>query len=220
MRNATEAINLVAYSLGPAEHRPGDTIVLTELEHHSNLVPWQLLAQEKDADLEFVPIDDEGRLIQDELRGAAPDAAQAGRLQPRVERPGHHQPGARDGRAWPTRRARSCSSTAPRPCPTCPSTCRTLGADFYVFSGHKALGPTGSGALWARRELLEAMPPFMGGGEMIREVHLRRTDVQRRALEVRGRARRTSRAAIGLGAALDYLDGHRHGRTSGPTSAS
>ena len=80
VRNATEAINLVAYAWGRKNIKQADTIVLTELEHHSNLVPWQLLAQEKDADLEFVPFDDDGRLIQDSLRGPAADEAQAGRL--------------------------------------------------------------------------------------------------------------------------------------------
>ena len=97
VRNATEAINLVAYTWGRQHIHSGDTIVLTELEHHSNLVPWQLLAQERDADLEFVPIDDEGRLLQATLRGAPAHEAPPGGLHPRLERPGDDQPGARDG---------------------------------------------------------------------------------------------------------------------------
>ena len=174
MRNATEAINLVAYSWGRRNIRPRDTIVLTELEHHSNLVPWQLLAQEKDADLEFVAIDEQGRLNQESyevllrtrprLVAFTAVSNALGTINPVREMVDQaHAAGALvlvdAAQAVPARARRRAG----------------LGRRLRASSpGHKVLGPTGSGALWARRELLEAMPPFMGGGEMIREVHLRR----------------------------------------------
>ena len=112
---------------------------------------------------------------------------------------------------WPTRPVRSCSSTARRPCRTCRSTSRSSAADFYAFSGHKMLAPMGSGALWARRELLEAMPPFLAGGEMIREVHLRRSEFN----EIPWKFEAGTPAvgdAIGLGRRGRVPHGHRHGR--------
>jgi cysteine desulfurase/selenocysteine lyase len=203
VRNATEAINLVAYSWGRRNIRQADTIVLTELEHHSNLVPWQLLAQEKDADLEFVAIDDEGRLNQqsyDVLLRTRPRLVAfnmvsngIGTINPAKEMIAKaHEVGALvliDG-----------AQAAPH----APVNVQNLDADFFVFSGHKTLGPTGSGALWARRELLEEMPPFMGGGEMIREVHLRRATFNDVPWKFEAGTPDIA-AAIGLGAALDYL---------------
>ena len=160
--------------VGPPQHRPGDTIVLTELEHHSNLVPWQLLAQEKDADLEFVAIDDQGRLNQESYEVLLRTQPKLVAFTARQQRAGHHQPGR--ARWWTPAHAAGALVLvdAAQAVPHGHVDVQAWGADFYVFSGHKVLGPTGSGALWARRELLEAMPPFMGGGEMIREVHLRR----------------------------------------------
>jgi cysteine desulfurase/selenocysteine lyase len=174
-RNATEAINLVAATWGRRHVGKGDVIVLTEMEHHANLVPWQLLAQAVDGDLEFIPITDDGLLrleVLDVLLRTRPKLVAfthvsntLGTINPVrqiVDRA--HEAGALvlvDGA---------------QAVPHVPVDVGALGADFYVFSGHKMLGPTGSGALWARRELLEAMPPYMGGGEMIREVHLRRSE--------------------------------------------
>jgi cysteine desulfurase/selenocysteine lyase len=205
VRNATEAINLVAYSWGRRNIGRGDTIVLTELEHHANLVPWQLLAQERDADLEFVPFDGEGRLQQESFEvllrtrpklvaftqvsnglGTITPAAEMVRLA--------HEAGALvlvDGA---------------QAVPHLPVDVAALGCDFYVFSGHKTLGPTGSGALWARKELLEEMPPFLAGGEMIREVHLRRTTFNDVPWKFEAGTPDIA-AAIGLGVALDYLSG-------------
>jgi cysteine desulfurase/selenocysteine lyase len=204
VRNATEAINLVAYSWGRRHIGSGDTIVLTELEHHANLVPWQLLAQERDADLEFVPIDDEGRLIQasyDVLLRTRPKLVAfnhvsngLGTINPVVEMVAKaHEAGALvlvDGA---------------QAVPHLPVDMQTIGADFYVFSGHKVLGPPGSGALWARRDLLESMPPFLAGGEMIREVHLRRTEFNDVPWKFEAGTPDIG-AAIGLGAAFGYLE--------------
>ena len=184
--------------------------MLTELEHHSNLVPWQLLTQEKDADLEFVAIDDDGRLNHRLVRGAAAHAAQAGRLHAGLERPGHDQPGARDDRDGPRRRragaGRWRAGRAAR-------AGRRPGARRRLLSSSPATrrsGPPGSGALWARRELLEAMPPFLAGGEMILEVHLRRTEFNDVPYKFEAGTPDIA-AAIGLGAALEYLKDTRHG---------
>ena len=203
VRNATEAINLVAATWGRRNVGAGDTVVLTELEHHSNLVPWQILAQEKDADLEFVPIDDDGRLVQ-----ASFDALL--RTRPKLVAFTHVSNGI--GTINPVRemveRAHAAGALVlvdgAQAVPHMPVNVAELGCDFYAFSGHKALGPTGSGVLWARRELLEAMPPYMGGGEMIREVHLRSTVYNDVPWKFEAGTPDIA-AAIGLGAAVDYL---------------
>ncbi len=205
VRNATEAINLVAYTWGRQHIHSGDTIVLTELEHHSNLVPWQLLAQERDADLEFVPIDDEGRLLQGTYEALL-------RTKPRLVAFTHVSNGL--GTINPVREMVAAAHAAgalvlvdgAQAVPHLPVDVQALGCDFYVFSGHKTLGPTGSGALWARRELLESMPPFMAGGEMIREVHLRRTEFNDVPWKFEAGTPDIA-AAIGLGAAVQYLEG-------------
>jgi cysteine desulfurase / selenocysteine lyase len=203
VRNATEAINLVAYSWGRRNIRQADTIVLTELEHHANLVPWQLLSQEKDADLEFVAIDDDGRLNQQSFEVLL-------RTRPKLVAFTHVSNGL--GTINPVKQMIAAAHDAgalvlidgAQAVPHSPVDVTDLGADFYVFSGHKVLGPTGSGALWARRELLDDMPPFMGGGEMIREVHLRRTTFNDVPWKFEAGTPDIA-AAIGLGAALDYL---------------
>ncbi len=203
VRNATEAINLVAYSWGRRNLRQADTIVLTELEHHANLVPWQLLSQEKDADLEFVAIDDDGRLNQQSFEVLL-------RTRPKLVAFTHVSNGI--GTINPVKEMVAKAKAAgalvlidgAQAVPHTAVDVVDLGCDFYVFSGHKVLGPTGSGALWARRELLEEMPPFMGGGEMIREVHLRRTTFNDVPWKFEAGTPDIA-AAIGLGAALDYL---------------
>ena len=209
-RNATEAINLVAYSWGRRNIDRGDAIVLTEMEHHANLVPWQLLVQERDGDLEFIPITDDGILRLDVLEVLL-------RLKPKLVAFTHVSNTL--GTINPVREMVEMAHAAgalvlidgAQAVPHVPVDVQALGADFYAFSGHKMLGPMGSGALWGRRELLEAMPPFLSGGEMIREVHLRRSDFN----DIPWKFEAGTPAvgdAIGLGVAADYLDGHRHGR--------
>ena len=210
VRNATEAINLVAATWGRRHIGAGDTIVLTELEHHSNLVPWQLLVQEKDADLEFVPIDEEGRLIQTNFDALL-------RTKPKLVAFTHVSNGI--GTINPVRemvdRAHAAGALVlvdgAQSVPHMPVNVAELDCDFFAFSGHKALGPTGSGVLWARRELLEAMPPYMGGGEMILEVHLRSTVYNDVPWKFEAGTPDIA-AAIGLGAALDYLSALRMDR--------
>jgi cysteine desulfurase/selenocysteine lyase len=202
-RNATEAINLVAYSWGRRNITRGDVIVLTEMEHHANLVPWQLLVQEQDGDLEFIPITDDGELRLDVFEVLL-------RLRPKLVAFTHVSNTL--GTINPVRELVDLAHAAgalvlvdgAQAVPHVPVDVQALDADFYAFSGHKMLAPMGSGALWARRELLEAMPPFLSGGEMIREVHLRRSEFN----DIPWKFEAGTPAvgdAIGLGVAADYL---------------
>jgi cysteine desulfurase/selenocysteine lyase len=203
VRNATEAINLVAGTWGRRNIGRGDTIVLTEMEHHANLVPWQLLVQEKDGDLEFVPITDDGILRRDVYEALL-------HLRPKLVAFTHMSNML--GTINPVRELTEMAHAAgalvlidgAQAVPHVPVDVQAIGADFYAFSGHKMLGPTGSGALWARRELLEAMPPYMAGGDMIREVHLRRSEWNEIPWKFEAGTPDIS-AQIGLGAAAEYL---------------
>ena len=202
-RNATEAINLVSYSWGRRNISRGDAIVLTEMEHHANLVPWQLLVQEMDGDLEFIPITDDGILRLDVFEVLL-------RLKPKLVAFTHVSNTL--GTINPVREMIEMAHAAgalvvvdgAQAVPHVPVDVQELGADFYAFSGHKMLGPMGSGALWARRELLEAMPPFLAGGEMIREVHLRRSDFNDIPWKFEAGTPAVA-DAIGLGVAAEYL---------------
>jgi cysteine desulfurase/selenocysteine lyase len=204
-RNATEAINLVAYAWGRRNIGRGDQIVLTEMEHHANLVPWQLLVQEVDGDLEFIPITDDGVLRLDVYEVLL-------RLKPKLVAFTHVSNTL--GTINPVREMVEMAHAAgalvlidgAQAVPHLPVDVQALGADFYAFSGHKMLAPMGSGALWARREILEAMPPFLSGGDMIREVHLRRSEWN----DVPWKFEAGTPAvgdAIGLATAADYLMG-------------
>jgi cysteine desulfurase/selenocysteine lyase len=173
------------------------------MEHHANLVPWQLLAQEMDGDLEFIPITDDGVLRQDVFEVLL-------RLKPKLVAFTHVSNTL--GTINPVREMVEKAHAAgalvlidgAQAVPHIPVDVQEIGADFYVFSGHKMLGPTGSGALWARRELLEQMPPFMAGGDMIREVHLRRSEWNDIPWKFEAGTPDIA-AGIGLGAAAEYL---------------
>lgn len=203
VRNTTEAVNLVALTWGRRNVRAGDLILVTELDHHSNIIPWQLLAEETGARLEAVRIDGEGRLDLQHLKMlllerpklvAIPQVSNAlGTINPVAEIIAlAHQAGAVvlvDG-------AQSV--------PHMPVDVQAMDADFLAFSGHKMLGPMGSGALYGKLALLETMPPFMGGGGMIRKV----TFGGSTWADVPARFEAGTPAvgdAIGLGAAVDYL---------------
>ena len=203
-RNSTEAINLVAYSWGRAHVRAGDAILLTEMEHHSNLVPWQILAEERQAELRFIPVTGSGeldleplpRLLADgkvKLAGVVHISNVLGTVNPvgEIARLAH-EAGA------------VVLVDASQSVPHCPVDVRALGADFVAFTSHKMLGPTGIGALWAHRELLEAMPPFLGGGEMIREVKLSGSKWNELPWKFEAGTMAIAEA-IGFGAAVDYL---------------
>ena len=171
-RNSTEAINLVAYAWGRWALKRGDVVLLTEMEHHSNLVPWHILAAERGIELRFIPVTDSGELQMEALPGLLADG--------RVRLVGVVHISNVLGTVNPVgeiaRQARAAGALtlvdASQSVPHMPVDVKELGCDFLALTGHKMLGPTGIGALWARRELLEAMPPFLGGGEMIREVKL------------------------------------------------
>jgi len=174
-RNTTEAINLVAYAWGLANLKPGDHIVLTDMEHHSNIVPWQLVAQRTGAQLHYVPFTPEGELDMEALNDALD-------LQPKLVAVVHvsNVLGTVNPVEEITRKAHLAGAKVlidgAQAVPHKPVDVASIGCDFYAFSGHKMLAPTGIGALYARRELLEEMPPFMGGGSMIRRVtHLSST---------------------------------------------
>jgi cysteine desulfurase/selenocysteine lyase len=203
VRNTTEAINLVAYCWGRANLKQGDLVILTEMEHHSNLIPWQLLLRELGIRLEFIPVTGMGLLDLDvfqELLAQGPKLVAftamsnvLGTINPVAELCRHaHAAGALalvDG-------AQSV--------PHLPVDVQALGADFLAFSAHKMLGPTGIGALYGKRSLLESMPVFLGGGDMIKTVHLR--DFVPNSLPHKFEAGTPAIAeAIGWSAAIDYL---------------
>jgi cysteine desulfurase / selenocysteine lyase len=206
LRGTTEAINLVAQTWGRTNIGPGDGLILTEMEHHSNIVPWQLLAKEKAASLKYVGVSDNGLLDQDDfhqnlenggvkLVAIAHASNVVGTINPVREmvREAHKQ-GAK------------VIVDAAQSVPHMPVDVQDLDCDFLAFSGHKMCGPTGIGVLYAKRKLLEEMPPYHGGGEMIKEVHQFEASwkdppykFEAGTVNIEG--------GIGLGTAVDYLSG-------------
>ena len=170
-RGTTESINLVAYSWGRTNVGQGDVIVLTEMEHHSNLVPWQMLAAEKGATLRFIPIDGQGRLDLGGLDRLLDGPVKLVSLAHMSNVLGTINPVAEIARRAHARGAVVVVDAA-QSLPHLGVDVRELDCDFLAFSAHKMLGPTGIGGLYGKRALLDAMPPFLGGGEMIREVKL------------------------------------------------
>lgn len=202
-RNTTESINLVAKTWGQTNLNPGDVILLTEMEHHSNLVPWQMLAAEKQLQLEFVPVNDQGALDLTEYERLLS-------LQPRLVSFTHMSNvlGTINPAKEMIQAARKAGAVtlldAAQSIPHLAVNVKDLDVDFLAFSAHKMLGPTGLGVLWGRKNLLEAMPPFLGGGDMIKKVFLRSFSAN--DLPHKFEAGTPSIAeAIGLGAAIDYL---------------
>ncbi len=202
VRNTTEAINLVARSWGDANLREGDRILLSIMEHHSNLVPWQMLAQRTGAKLEFLPIDGEGRLALDNL-----DAQLEGvRLVAITQQ--SNVLGTINPVAEIAQRAHAVGALVlvdgAQSVPHMPVDVQALDIDFLAFSGHKMCGPTGIGVLWGRRAILEQMPPFLGGGSMIKVVGLHESTYA----DVPARFEAGTPAiaeAIALGEAVDFL---------------
>jgi cysteine desulfurase/selenocysteine lyase len=202
VRNTTEAINLVARSWGDANLREGDRILLSIMEHHSNLVPWQMLAQRTGAKLEFLPIDGEGRLVLDNL-----DAQLEGvRLVAITQQ--SNVLGTINPVAEIAQRAHAVGALVlvdgAQSVPHMPVDVQALDIDFLAFSGHKMCGPTGIGVLWGRRAILEQMPPFLGGGSMIKVVGLYESTYA--DIPARFEAGTPAIAeAIALGEAVDFL---------------
>src|SRR5256886_91576 len=204
-RGTTEAINLVAYSWGRKNIRSGDLIVLTILDHHSNLVPWQILASDKNANIAYVDIDAKGELRQDQFAALLARGPKLVAFNLVSNALGNINPAddmvaaAKKGGA--TVLVDGAQSTQHQPVDV-----RALGCDFYAFSGHKMLGPTGAGILYGRRELLEAMDPFMAGGDMIKTVRIEGTTYHDLPWKFEAGTQAIAEV-IGLGAAVDYLSG-------------
>ena len=203
VRGTTEAINLVAYSWGRANIKEGDLIVLTILDHHSNIVPWQILAAEKGAHVEYVDIDEKGELRQDQFAKLLERKPKLVAFNLVSNAMGTINP-ARDMTAAAKKAGATVLIDGAQSTPHQPVDVRALGCDFYAFSGHKMLGPTGAGILYGRRELLEAMPPFMGGGDMIKTVSTERTTYHDLPWKFEAGTQAIAEV-IGLGAAVDYL---------------
>ena len=204
VRGATEAINLVAQSFGRNTLGGEDEIIITELEHHANIVPWQLLSQQTGAKLKYVPINDNGELVESEYKKLLNEKT-------RIVAVGHisnalgtinpienminlaHEYGAKvliDG-------AQATSHTS--------VDVKKLDCDFYVFSGHKLFGPTGIGVLYGKEDLLEKMPPYQGGGDMIKMVTMKETQYNELPHKFEAGTPNIS-GVIGLGAAIDYVN--------------
>jgi cysteine desulfurase/selenocysteine lyase len=204
-RGTTEGLNLVAYAWGSANIRAGDEILLSVLEHHSNLVPWQLLAQRTGARLRFLELDDQGRLDLSGLDFLLTERTKLVSIAHVSNALGTVNP-VREIAARAKAAGALMVVDGAQSAPHMPVDVPSLGADFYAFSGHKMCGPTGIGGLWGRREVLEAMPPFHGGGDMIDFVELESSTYA--PIPARFEAGTPNVAgAVGLGAAADYLAG-------------
>ncbi|HEX9709637.1 MAG TPA: cysteine desulfurase [Candidatus Thermoplasmatota archaeon] len=201
-RGTTEGLNLLAYSLG-AQLAPGDEVVSTVMEHHSNQVPWQLLGRRRKTVLKHIGLDDEGYLKMEDLDRLVTDRTKIvtvthvsnvlGTVNPiREIAEAAHDHGA------------VCIVDGAQSTPHMPVDVKALGCDFFAFSGHKMLGPTGVGGLWGRAELLEGMEPFLGGGDMISEVHLQESKWNQIPAKFEAGTPHIA-GVIGLGAAVDYL---------------
>jgi cysteine desulfurase/selenocysteine lyase len=204
-RGTTEAINLVAWSWGLANLRAGDEVLLSVMEHHSNLVPWQMVAQRTGAKLRFLDVDDQQRLDLSALDDVLTERTKLVSIV--------HVSNAL-GTINPVReiaeRAHAVGALmmvdGAQSAPHLPVDVPSLGCDFYAFSGHKMCGPTGTGGLWGRREVLEAMPPFHGGGDMIEWVELEQSTYAPLPNRFEAGTPHIS-GAVGLAAAAEYLAG-------------
>lgn len=205
VRGTTEAINLVAYAWGRSNVQEGDVVVTTEYEHHSNIVPWQLLTQQKRAKLEYIRIDEDGQLILDDLD----KYLESGKVKLVTF---SHMSNVLGTISDVPQIIKRCKKAGVRvlidgaqSVPHLKVDVDQLGCDFFAFSAHKMLGPTGVGVLWAKKEILEQMPPFHGGGDMIREVHKYNTTWN--DLPYKFEAGTPNIAdVVGFSAALDYLN--------------
>jgi cysteine desulfurase/selenocysteine lyase len=202
VRNTTEAINLVAHSFGE-RLREGDEILLSEMEHHSNLVPWQLLADRKGARLRFLPLFDDGTIDMSALPGLLGERTRVVAVSHMSNVLGTINPVEEIARQAHAAGAVVLLDAA-QSVPHLPVDVRALGCDFMAFSGHKMLGPMGVGVLWGRRELLESMPPFLGGGNMIMQVELEHSTYNELPDKFEA-GTPDAGGAIALGVAVDYL---------------
>jgi cysteine desulfurase/selenocysteine lyase len=205
-RNATESLNLVAYAWGLSNLGPGDVVIVTELEHHSNFVPWQYIAGRTGASFRMLPLDAQGELRLDELDAIAGDGTVKVVTTNLVSNSLGTVNDVTRLVAWAHGRGAIMVCDAAQAVPHKRVDVQALGCDFLAFSGHKLCGPSGIGVLWGRAELLEAMEPFLLGGHMIKKVRLEETTWG--DLPHKFEAGTSPMAeAVGLGAAIDYLEG-------------
>jgi cysteine desulfurase/selenocysteine lyase len=205
VRNATEGVNLVAQTYGRKFIKEGDEIIISAMEHHANIVPWQILCEEKGAKLRVIPMDDNGELILDEY---------ANLLNERTKFVGIVHMSNALGTVNPIKQIIDMAHAYGAPVLVdgaqsayhMPIDVQALDCDFFVFSGHKLYGPTGIGILYGKRELLEQMPPWMGGGDMILSVTFEKTIFNELPYKFEAGTPHIA-GAIGLGAAIDYLNG-------------
>lgn len=217
VRNASEGINLVMHSWGEVNINKEEAVVVTKMEHHSNLVPWQMLSKRKEATLRVVAVDEEGRLVWEREKKKIEKGVEEGGLINLLDErvrlvainhisnvTGVVNPVKRIVKEIRERTGARILVDASQSVPHRPVKAGDLGADFMVFSGHKMLGPTGIGVLWGREKLLEKMPPFLFGGDMISEVTLDCTRFNKLPWKFEAGTPHMA-GAVGLGAAVDYL---------------
>jgi len=205
VRNATEAINLVARTWGDANVGEGDRIVLTEMEHHSNVVPWQQLAERVGAEIDWIPVTDEGLLDMDAFAGLLERSPKLVAVTHVSNVLGTENPLAEIARLAHQAGALVLADGA-QAAPKLPLDVAELGVDFYAVTGHKLYAPTGIGALWSRLDLLRAMPPFLGGGSMIRKVTKEGTTYADPPARFEAGTPAIAQA-IGMASALRWMDG-------------
>lgn len=205
VRNATEAINLVARAWGDANVGAGDRLLLTEMEHHSNLVPWQQLAERAGAEIDWAPVDEAGRLDMEAFAALLERGPKLVAVTQVSNVLGTENPIAEIARMAHDAGALVLADGA-QGAPKLPLDVAELGVDFYALTGHKLYAPTGIGALWARLDLLREMPPFLGGGSMIRKVTREGTAYADPPARFEAGTPAISQA-VGLAAALRWLDG-------------
>ncbi|MDE2796079.1 MAG: cysteine desulfurase [Gemmatimonadota bacterium] len=205
-RGTSEALNLVAFSIGRARVAHGDEIVISEMEHHSNLVPWQLLAERSGARLRYVGLTGDGHLDLDRLAALLGARTRVVSLSHMSNALGTINPVREIGALVRERSDAVYVLDGAQGAPHMPVDVQQLGCDFYAFSGHKMCGPTGMGALWGRRPLLEEMPPYQGGGEMIERVYHDHSTWAEVPHKFEAGTPNIA-GAVGMAAAVDYLDG-------------
>ncbi len=202
-RGTTEGINLVAQTYGQQHVQPGDEILISEMEHHSNIVPWQMLCAQKGAILKVIPINDEGEILLDEYEKLLSERTRLVGIVHLSNALGTVNP-VQQMIEMAHQRGIPVLVDGAQAVPHIPVDVQALDCDFYVFSGHKLFGPTGIGVLYGKKELLETMPPYQGGGDMILSVSFKKTEYN--VLPFRFEAGTPNIAgAIALGAAIDYV---------------
>lgn len=204
VRGTTEAINLVAHAYGRPRVEAGDAVLISAMEHHSNIVPWQMLCEERGARLQVIPMNDRGELVLDEYQHLLTERTKLVAVNHVSNALGTINP-VKEMAAMARAHGIPVLVDGAQAAPHLPVDVQDLGCDFYTISGHKMFGPTGIGALYGRAEVLEAMEPYQGGGEMIRSVTFEKTTYA--PIPAKFEAGTPNIAgAVGLGAAIDYLE--------------